>query len=351
MTRLPTRMVTGALVSLAIAVSSPAGTSLVQRVPGDAGLVNLMVVAGSSHVSPAESPATRVDPNTTASPYAGVGSVRVQVGASTYIGTGTPLTPSHILTAAHVLDINGDGVPDTTPSNVQFWLNYGDSPSHIVTASTLYLHPAYHGHTINLNDDIAIVELASPLPSGVPIYDIVRKSLVYQTAITIVGYGASGYGDIGYTVSPSFVVKRSGTNYVDGIWNWDDEGTNPVFEVWYGDFDWPDGINGGFVGGVTVGNRLETTLGGGDSGGPGFIWDGAIPKIVSVNTFTFDMDTTNAPSFGSGLGGIHVPAYSNWIDSVTGIPEPQTVLLALLGAVSAITARRYRARSGPGRFD
>lgn len=349
MTRWPVRWVVWALSCLVAAASSSAGTSLVPGAPADAGLVNLMVVAGSSNVSPAESPATRVDPNTTASLYAGVGSVRVQVGASVYIGTGTPLTPTHILTAAHVLDIDGDGAPDTTPSNVQFWLNYGGSPSHIVSASALYLHPAYDGHTVNLNDDIAIVELSSPLPSGVPLYDIVRTSLVYQTEITIVGYGWSGYGNIGYTVAPTFTVKRSGTNYVDGIWSWDDEGTNPVFEVWYGDFDWPDGINPGFVGGVTVGNRLETTLGGGDSGGPGFIWDGAVPKIVSVNTFTFGMGTTNAPGFGSGLGGIHVPAYSNWIDSVAGIPEPQTVLLALLGAVSAIAARRYRARSGRGR--
>jgi len=141
-----------------------AGTPLAYEAPAGPTLVNLMVVAGSSNVSPGETPATRVDPNTTASLYAGVGSVRVQVGASTYIGTGTPLTPTHILTAAHVLDIDGDGGPDTAPSNVQFWLNYGGSPSHIFTASSLHLHPAYNGHSVNLNDDIAIIELSSPLP-------------------------------------------------------------------------------------------------------------------------------------------------------------------------------------------
>lgn len=329
--------------TIALNAQSP----LRQGVPEGAELVNLMVMAGSSNLAPAESPASRVDPNLTSSLYGGVGSVRVQVGSSTYIGTGTPLTPTHILTAAHVLDINGDGMPDATPSNVQFYLNYGASPSHIGTASALYLHPAYNGHAINLNDDLAIIELSSPLPIGTPMYDIVRTTLVYQTEITIIGYGWSGYGNIGYTVAPSYVVKRAGTNYVDGVWSWDDEGTNPVFEVWYGDFDWPDGVNTGFVGGVTVGNRLETSLGGGDSGGPGFLWSGSIPKIVSINTFTFHMGSTNAPRFGSGLGGLHIPAYSNWIDSITGIPEPQTALLTLLGATIAFAIRRFRKPISP----
>ncbi|MCX7819649.1 MAG: trypsin-like peptidase domain-containing protein [Kiritimatiellae bacterium] len=345
MKRLQIGQAAAAAVCLVGALLAEAQTPLVNAPPGDAGRVNLMVVAGSSNVSPAESPASRVDPNTVSSLYAGVGSVRVQVGANTYIGTGTPLTPTHILTAAHVLDIDGNGTPDTTPSNVQFWLNYGGSPSHIVTASALHLHPAYNGHMVNLNDDLAIIQLSSPLPAGVPTYDIVRTSLVYQTAITVVGYGWSGYGNIGYTVAPSYVVKRAGTNFVDGVWSWDDEGTNTVFEVWYGDFDWPNGVNTGFVGGVTVGNRLETTFGGGDSGGPGFIWDGTIPKIVSVNTFTFSMGTTNAPTFGSGLGGIHIPAYSNWIDNVAGIPEPQTILLSLLGTAAALAVRRFRERA------
>lgn len=302
--------------------------------------IQLMIVAGSSNVTPSEAPSSRVDPNTTSSPYAGIGSLYVAVGSSTYIGTGTPLTPHHILTAAHVLDIDGDGAPDCAPGAVTFVLNYGASPSHLIGASALYVHPAYNGHATNANDDIAIVELSSPLPSGVPLYDIVRTTLVYQTEVTLTGYGRSGYGDIGYTTAPSYYVKRSGTNYIDGIWSWDDESTNPVFEVWYGDFDAPDG-SVGFVGGASVGNQLETTLGGGDSGGPGFIWEGGVPYVVSVNTFTFT-GTTNAPLFGSGLGGMHVPAYAGWIDSVTGIPEPGVAWLTLVGGLLAHRLRSLR---------
>ncbi len=301
--------------------------------------IQLMIMAGSSNVTPSESPASRVDPNTLSSWYGGVGSLKVQVGANTYIGSGSLLTPLYVLTAAHVLDINGDGTPDTTPGNVTFYLNYGGSPSHAVSASALYLHPAYNGHVTSLNDDIAIVQLSSPI-TGALTYDIARTPLVYQTEVTLVGYGWSGHGDIGFTESPSYYVKRAGTNYIDGIWSWDDEGTNSTFEVWYGDFDWPDGVSTGFVGGASVDNRLETTLGGGDSGGPGFIWDGSQLKIVSVNTFAFNVGTNTAPKFGSGLGGIHVPAYAGWIDSITGLPEPGTAALVSLGMLSGWLVRR-----------
>ncbi len=300
-----------------------------------------VIMAGSSNVAPADSIADRVDPNTAYSIYSGVGSIRVNAGSSTYIGSGTPISPTHILTAAHVFDIDGDGASDVGPSSVTFYLNREGSPSHTFSASAIFLHPAYNGHATNVNDDIAILQLASPLPAGVPTYDIVRTSLVYQTKISLVGYGQSGYGDIGYSVGPSFFVKRTGTNYLDGIWSWDDEGTNPVFEVWYGDFDAPDG-SVGFSGGASVGNRLETTLGGGDSGGPGFLWEAGTPYVVSVNTFVFSYSTNSYPRFGSGLAGIHVPAYSNWIDSITGIPEPGIAALAVIGAVT-VGVVRHRA--------
>ena len=302
-----------------------------------------LIVAGDETGDPADSPASRVDPNTTSSIFAGVGSIKVSIGASTYIGTGTVLTPTCILTAAHVLDINGDGLADTAPEAVTFYLNYGGDQTYAIAASVVNIHPAFNGTSSNLNDDVAVIELSTPLPASVPTYDILRTPLQYQTLLTMVGYGWSGYGDTGYTIGPGFTVKRAGTNSMDGVWSFDDEGTGSVFEVWYGDYDYPDGVSTGFVGDVSFGNASETTLGGGDSGGPGFFFVDGQPVIYSINTFTFTGET-DAPLFGSGLGGIHVAAYSNWIDSITGVPEPRALGIGVLGLtlLRVIRCRRRR---------
>src|SRR6476659_7640062 len=100
----------------------------------------------------------------------------------------------------------------------------------------------------------------------------------------MVGYGQSGNGNTGYTVSPSFSVKRSGQNVVDAFYTQDDVGQPAANEVFRFDFDADKG--NGTLGGPTLGNTKETTLGGGDSGGPSFIKVGSTYYLAGVNTFT-----------------------------------------------------------------
>jgi hypothetical protein len=60
-------------------------------------------------------------------------------------------------------------------------------------------------------------------------------------------------------------------------------------------------------------------LGGGDSGGPSFVWNATTAKyeLAAINTFSFEGDGYNtAPFFGSGLGGILVHPYLDWIAGV-----------------------------------
>jgi hypothetical protein len=83
-------------------------------------------------------------------------------------------------------------------------------------------------------------------------------------------------------------------------------------------------------------------VGGGDSGGPSFVLVGSDYLIAGVNTFSFTALPTltkefNAPLFGSGGGGMLVPAYAGWINSV--IPEPATVGLLLLGGLFILRRR------------
>src|SRR5262245_57219051 len=68
-----------------------------------------MVMAGELNGLPGDSPAERIDPNSPESPFAGVGSIQVLSTRGRFTGTATAIGPRHILTAAHVVDLNSDG--------------------------------------------------------------------------------------------------------------------------------------------------------------------------------------------------------------------------------------------------
>ncbi len=288
--------------------------------------VQKLIVAGDLAGTPSDSPGLRVDPNTVGSPYAGVGSLRVDAtgfDGYTYIGSATAISPTHVLTAAHMLDLDNNGTIDVTAADVTFNLNFGSDLSHVITASALTVHPDWTGFASpSINDDLAVIELSTPLPAGVPIYSLNTDPFVNIETITLVGYGLSGDGVNGYDFSlgTSWSVKRVGFNRTD-VYISDDEGSGSR-EGWQLDFDGPSkktnlygrprGTN------LTLGNDIETTLGGGDSGGPSFIDDGAGGlEIFGVNTFGFG-GKASSPLFGSGAGGIVVSTYAEWILSVVG---------------------------------
>ncbi len=273
-----------------------------------------------SGVSP-DSPAARIDPNTTTSPWAGVGSL--SVGTGTY--TATLIAPNYILTAAHV-------VANATLESVTFNLNFGGDLTQRIGAAEVFIHPDYHGfNSPNLNDDLAIIRLANPVPAGVPIYELQHDVLATGTTLTFVGYGASGMGNTGATIPANPAIKRTGQNNADQF-ALDDEG-NGKAEIYYFDFDGPRGTSN-LMGGSTLGNALETTVGGGDSGSPAFIHssDGKW-RLAGVNTFTFtSMAGQTASTFGTGGGGMLVSTYTQWISSVVmPVPEPAPYALMLTG--------------------
>jgi secreted trypsin-like serine protease len=285
-----------------------------------------MLEAGDPHGAPPDSPDQRVDPNTPDSPFAGVGSIRVSMRHKTFICSGTSLDATHVLTAAHCLDMNNNGKSDVRDRivGVQFNINLVDDPGWdridvAIPAQSWVLHPDYTGFDRPaLNDDLAIITLASPLPAGVPTYQLYTPPVVEgQSQIVLVGYGRSGDA-LGRTKVPSsFTVKRVGENVVDALSGQDDIGKSDVNEVFRFDFDGP--VGNGPLGGPTLGNTRETTLGGGDSGGPSFILVGSDPslassyQIVGVNTFT---QGKHGGRFYSEGGGILVQAYCDWISTI-----------------------------------
>lgn len=284
------------------------------------------IVAGDPNGTPADSPADRVDVNSATSPFAGVGSLRINAKRGTYICTATPIDTTHVLTAAHCVDINNDGLVNTKDGlkSIVFQLNTDvDAPSDKVDTSISavgwVLHPDYTGfNRPSVNDDLAIVTLGVPVSSSL-VYSLPTDDMAAGvTRLDLVGYGQSGTGTGGYTVGASYTVKRHGENMVDAFYAQDDAGKPAGNEVFRFDFDGATG--NGSMGGGTLGNDRETTIGGGDSGGPSFaLIDAENPNLASsyqligVNTFTQGF---NAPKFGSLGGGINVYPYLAWINGV-----------------------------------
>lgn len=315
------------------------------------------IVAGDPNLQgDPDSPDLRIDPNTTTSLFAGVGSITAfdDIGRGTFLCTATPITSRHILTAAHCITDDLGNI-NLAPANVRFFLNFGGSMTSAISAVTLTKHPDWRGFSAGVFNDIAVITLSEDLPAGVPIYELLGRSLLAPPTgnlgagvetITLVGYGRSGVGAQSsqpstgiYSVEPLFDVKRVGENVVDGLFAESAE-SSAIPEVFIFDFDDPIITRTqNQTGGLTLGNRRETQLGPGDSGGPSFVTDtDGRMKLAGVNTFTFNFPATpllggapNTPSFGSGGGGMQVAAYRDFIDSA--IPEPGSTILLGFGAV------------------
>jgi hypothetical protein len=336
-------------------VMSAAGIPLVAEVgPPDLSSIAKVIVAGDPNGTPADSPSNRIDPNTTSSPYGGVGSLFMDLGTgSGYLCTGTLLTRTHVLTAGHCVDSNDNGTNDFSPGNVSFRLNYGSNLSSVISAKAVHVNPNFTGFgNPSVNDDLAIIELSTAVPTGVPTYSISTAPFTNIETVTLVGYGTTGNGVTGYiSGSASFTTKRTGRNHAD-VYISDDEGSG-AREVFEWDFDGSSSQSNVFGSttafNLTMGNAIETTVGGGDSGGPSFLDDGAGHlTLFGVNTFTATGRAV-APLFGSVGGGIVVSAYGSWIQSIIGgVNQPPT---ANAGADQNITTGSVVQLNGSGSSD
>ncbi len=285
-----------------------------------------------------DSPAARVDVNSKDSPFAGVGSISINGG--TY--SGVLIGDQYVLTAAHI--VNG-----VNPTKIQFNLNYGGALTETFGTAEVHVNPHYSGSLASpggiAHDDLAIIKLSGHVPGGVPVYPISWAPLARGDVITFVGYGGGGSGDVGVTVGANPAVKRVAENRVDMLYGDVDGGT--MQEAYEFDFDGTHASSNVFGPNIprnyTLGNTIEGTLAGGDSGSPSFVQDSQGKwTLVGINTFIRTVGG-GKPVFGSTGGGMLLSAYSPWVKSiVTPVPEPKTGFLWLsgLGVMAFAVARR-----------
>ena len=255
------------------------------------------------------------DPNSTDSPWAGVGSITVRSGG---VYSGALIGHRHVLTAAHAVA----GVPDPQ-SDILFNLNYGGKLSHRIRARAVHILPGFRGARPGPNGlwfgDMAIVELAEDAPKGVPIYELYDLSaldLSRDTTLTLVGYGAhgDGFGELVSEGDPG--VKHVGRNSLDMLIG-QHGGSAP--EIFMFGFDAPPAANTSDTP-APAARHLETEAGfaGGDSGSPVFILQDRVWKILGIATFNAGTPASRGSKvkFGAIQGGTFVAPHRDWIESV-----------------------------------
>jgi len=281
------------------------------------------ILAGDETGVPGDSPFERLD---VGNEYSFVGALSMQLGARTSSATGVALSPEWILTAAHNVDFNDDGAEDPG-IEIAFHL-----PGHGVFAvSEVHPHPDFTGFASPaLNDDLALLRLSAPV-TELNSYPSFGSELTTGDEVVLVGFGRSGFGDLGYRTASGLVDRRFGSNVID-LLSPDDDGGQSL-EIYRYDFD--DPLTLGQDGG-SLGNGIETMIGPGDSGGPALRlaadgWD-----LVGINTFT----QGRGGRFGDTGGGVVLAPYEGWIQGVTGIPEPGSGLLMIVASVLILLRQR-----------
>jgi secreted trypsin-like serine protease len=247
-----------------------------------------------------DSAAARVNPNSDPT-WSGVGSVVVN-GAPL---SGVVIAGRFVLTAAHV-------VSGAQTNALQFVLNLG-ATQWTSPIESVVIHPTYRFPY----DDLAVLKLATPVPPSVPLYRMYTGAQTTGLTLLLVGYGASGNGDVGVNAAASSSVKRTGANVLDALQSTVDA-SGHTSRFFLDDFDGPTG--NGASGGPTVGNTLETVVAVGDSGSPVFVRNGSTPQLFGIsNLVTSPTGGTVNYEFGTVGGGIIASdsRFSAWLQTAT----------------------------------
>ncbi len=261
--------------------------------------------------------------------YDSVGRVTYSVGSGS--GSGVLIGQDWYLTAGHVVYSN---YLNNTPGNVQFTVG-----GNTYVADQIVLHPGYVNNLSENGNDLALVRLSSVVSNVTPASLYTSGGEIGQTA-TIVGFGRTGTGLTGATVGTN--VKRAGTNVLDTTGDTFASGWSS--NVALSDFDYPGQPYSTW--GSSTPTALEYLVAEGDSGGGVFVDFGSGPVLAAISSFLLSNNDGVFPGYGDGMGATRLSGHAAWIAETLAVPEPSTLVLAIVGLLAIGAVHRGRKHRG-----
>jgi V8-like Glu-specific endopeptidase len=250
------------------------------------------------------------------------------------VGSGTLVSSTQFLTAAHVVDSDRNGIVDKALSNysVRFGSNVNGPDYTLSSVASISIAPNWSSTSGDRRYDLAILTFNTPFLSISPmaLSDTDPTGMI----ATVVGYGLSGTGDPGSTFSLDG-LRRAGHNTIDG-------GSATIRT----DFDSPAGDTN-YYGSATA-LPFEASTAGGDSGSPLLVDFGQGNQIVGVlsggfNPYNDDYEYGDV-SIWSPINNADNIAYLQSHGLLTAVPQPAGVAMGLVGVVGATVRRRRGGR-------
>jgi hypothetical protein len=233
------------------------------------------------------------------------------------LGSGTLIGPQWVITAAHVISNSGGR---HNLSSATFSLK-----GNLYTADYAEVLPSWSGNS-GQGNDLALVHLTSPVSAVAASEFRIQTSDLTNAYVTFVGFGLGGDGQSGF-IPGTGGVKRAGTNFLD--YNGTILGLNS--SIYLADFD--SGLDSNNVLGSAAPTDFESILTPGDSGGGVFMLYNGQTILVGVNSFMASTTGSADGRYGN-LGGFQaIGPQLAWVQSITQVPEPASIVLGVVCAL------------------